>query len=67
MLKPGRVYFPDFFNGQANLGMHGYDASTPGQQGLFISKGKLESFTEQLDRIELKNIYNIICRYFGMQ
>ncbi|ENX3948376.1 alkaline phosphatase family protein [Photobacterium damselae] len=40
MLKSNNIYFPDFFNGIPNKGMHGYLNHYKGQQGCVIWNGK---------------------------
>jgi hypothetical protein len=59
MLKPGYIFFPDFFNKKHNKGMHGYNTIIDEQQGFFLLMGKslCENYQEQR---ELYHIHDII-------
>lgn len=57
LIKPGLVYFPDFFNAKPNHGMHGYLSKYEGQQGCMIwshAKVNLD------DEIELSDVSSFI-------
>jgi predicted AlkP superfamily pyrophosphatase or phosphodiesterase len=58
MLKANKVYFPDFFNGSPNKGMHGYLNHYPGQQGCVIWKGN-KSLALQ-EKVKLADVKDII-------
>lgn len=58
MLKPGKVFFPDFFNTKKNKGMHGYTNEICEQKGLCVIIGAEEH--KVIDNLELKNAKNII-------
>ncbi|MCG8584005.1 MAG: alkaline phosphatase family protein [Pirellulales bacterium] len=63
LLKPGKTYFPDFFNVQKNLGMHGYLASAPGQQGLLLATGS-DSTRQDIAEIKLYQMYDFFKQYW---
>lgn len=58
LLKANKVYFPDFFNGLPNKGMHGYLNHYEGQQGCVIWDGS-EAY-ELPSKIKLSDVKSLI-------
>ncbi|SMY17007.1 alkaline phosphatase family protein [Photobacterium aquimaris] len=63
LIQGKKIFYPDFFNTKANVGMHGYKHDIFGQQGLLLLTGpNVEN--NDVDKIELKDIKSlIISRY----
>ena len=57
MLKPGVMFFPDFFNQKVNKGMHGYFNYHKGQQGMLLHMGSnvQSNFRESMKLSEVRN------------
>ncbi|MDR3259598.1 MAG: alkaline phosphatase family protein [Fusobacteriaceae bacterium] len=57
LLRPGKVFYPDFFNYNKKRGMHGYYSKAVGQAGTYISissNKKTINFVEELNLSEIK-------------
>ena len=63
LLKPGNVFYPDFFNRKKNKGMHGYNNRIYEQHGQCIIIGEKDK--NQQESIELHNFKDIILKIFG--
>ena len=55
LLKPGNVFFPDFFNEKKNKGMHGYLNKYKNQAGTLLNIGKNHDYKESMELNEVKN------------
>ena len=64
-LKPGAVFFPDFFGNTINVGMHGYDGNAEGQQGLMLSVGTHVPDYTSKQSAPLSEIFKVIEAYFA--
>ena len=62
VLKPGNVFFPDFFNTKKNKGMHGYNNKVVEQKGLCIIIGTNDKSVYPL--IELHKVKKLILDLF---
>lgn len=67
LLKPGNVFYPDYFNNSKVKGMHGYLNNTEGQQGLMISIGSEKKKENYVDRIELNEVKNELLHMFNLE
>lgn len=56
LLKPGNVFYPDYFNYKKNKGMHGYNSKTQGQEGTFVS---ISSQKLNQEKFKEKYLYQI--------
>ncbi|MCD8256731.1 MAG: alkaline phosphatase family protein [Oscillospiraceae bacterium] len=61
-LRPGRVFFPDFFNTVRNRGMHGYTNRIDEQKGMALILGAAPAQHEEL---ELHEVSKLILRQFA--
>jgi len=60
LLKPGHMFFPDFFNIKPNKGMHGYWNKYPEQFGMLIAIGTgLQKFS-LVEKMKLSEVKNFI-------
>jgi hypothetical protein len=57
LLKPGNIFYPDFYNNKANKGMHGYLNNYERQQGVMIhfSSGSVKANVKEAKLSEMKN------------
>lgn len=62
LLKPGRVFYPDFFNVKKVHGMHGFNTEIEEQAGTFISISSLKEKQENIEKENLNYIRNYILK-----
>ena len=62
LLKPGNVFYPDYFNYKKNKGMHGYNSKTQGQEGTFVSISSQKLIQEKFKEKYLYQINEYIIK-----
>lgn len=66
MVKPGNVFFPDFFNVYKNKGMHGYTNEVAEQKGMLLIMGK-DNAKSVYQEIELHKVKSEVLDIFGIK
>ena len=64
ILRPGRVFFPDFFNVYKNKGMHGYTNKIDEQKGMCLILGDQRHAVHE--ELELHCAHQLILEQFGL-
>lgn len=62
LLKPGSVFYPDFYNVKPNKGMHGYLNHYKGQQGTMIHITSDDRNGEVINELKLSSIKDYVLR-----
>jgi hypothetical protein len=64
IIKPGIMFFPDFFNLKKKRGMHGYQNTIEEQKGMMVCIGDVES--RQIESMHLYEVNDFIAKLYGL-
>lgn len=67
LLKPGKVFYPDYFNSKKIKGMHGYLNSSIGQEGLMLSIGSEPKELTSIKELHLFQVKDEILKLFNIK
>lgn len=62
LLKPGKVFYPDFFSNDRNLGMHGYDGAHIQQLGSYFHMNEKGSAVTDVRPKKLSEVRDMLAR-----